>query len=226
MLEPGFSYDNIEWDTTPEKGLPDVLMLGDSITIGCFPFIRESLQGRANVFFPTKINDAGLRAPQNCRDTSFGLANIDRWIALRKWDVIHFNFGLHDFKRIDPDKGVHSDDPSLPSVNEPEVYRENMNALVRTLKGTGAALIFATTTPYPAGVVPCRLPEDCVLYNRIALEIMVREHIRVNDLNCAVKDKLLQLQRPVNVHFSPEGSRYLAGFTAAAIQDCLAKKFQ
>ena len=30
-----------------------------------------------------------------------GLENIDKWLGDGKWDVIHFNFGLHDLKYVD-----------------------------------------------------------------------------------------------------------------------------
>lgn len=36
------------------------------------------------------------RAPANCGPTASGLKNIDVWLGDGKWDVIHFNFGIHD----------------------------------------------------------------------------------------------------------------------------------
>ena len=40
------------------------------------------------------------RAPANCGPTASGIKNIDAWLASapggETWDVIHFNFGIHD----------------------------------------------------------------------------------------------------------------------------------
>ena len=68
-------------------GLPRVLLIGDSISIGYTLPVRELLKGKANVH----------RIPGNGGPTTNGLKNLDEWLA-GKWDVIHFNFGLHDLK--------------------------------------------------------------------------------------------------------------------------------
>ena len=78
---------------TPDPALPNVLVLGDSISIGYTKDVRKLLEGRANVFRPMRPDGKG---PDNCGDTTIGLANLDRWLAGPRWDVIHFNWGLWD----------------------------------------------------------------------------------------------------------------------------------
>jgi acyl-CoA thioesterase-1 len=197
-----------KWKCTPVEGLPNVLILGDSISIGYTLFVRELLKGKANLYRP--IEDEGRR-PANCGDTKMGVNNIDNWLGNEKWDVIHFNFGLHDLKRLIPGADPkESDDPSRPPVNFIEEYKQNLDIIVQKLKQTNAKLIFATTTPYPSGVTPCRLPEDAIKYNEAALEIIKKYDIEVNDLYTLTLPKLKDLQIPVNVHFTPEGSEYIA----------------
>lgn len=75
-------------------GLPRVLILGDSISIGYTLQVRELLKGKANVHRPAT----------NCFSTREGAQQLDQWLGKDKWDVIHFNFGLHDLKYVD-DKG-------------------------------------------------------------------------------------------------------------------------
>ena len=84
-------------------GLPRVLLLGDSISIGYTLPTRARLAGKANVHRPA----------ENCSDSGKGVRTIDKWLGTGKWDVIHFNFGLHDVKYLDekgalvsPEKGV------------------------------------------------------------------------------------------------------------------------
>jgi hypothetical protein len=69
-------------------GLPRVLLIGDSISIGYTLPVRELLKGKANVH----------RIPQNGGATDVGLEKMASWLGDGKWDVIHFNFGLHDAK--------------------------------------------------------------------------------------------------------------------------------
>ena len=69
-------------------GLPRVLLIGDSISIGYTLPTRELLKGKANVH----------RIPTNGGPTIRGLVQIDSWLGDGKWDVIHFNWGLHDLK--------------------------------------------------------------------------------------------------------------------------------
>ena len=77
-----------------------MLIIGDSISGGYFPFVKEMLKGKAMLARPEQMNEEGR--PTSCEGTTMGVANIDAWIGNTKWDIIHFNFGLHDMKHIKP----------------------------------------------------------------------------------------------------------------------------
>ena len=79
-----------------------VLLLGDSISIGYHRAVVEALGDDFVVVRPMANPEKG-RA-ENCEGTTKGVKAIERWLALEggDWDVIHFNFGLHDLKRVDP----------------------------------------------------------------------------------------------------------------------------
>lgn len=192
--------------------LPRVLLLGDSISIGYTFAVRELLEKEANV----------QRAPTNCGPTSRGLEQLEAWLGEKPWDVIHFNFGLHDLKYMNR-KGQLVDVEQGAQQIPPEQYAENLRKLVERLKQTDAVLIFATTTPVPEGAKG-RIPGDEVRYNRIAKEIMQEEGILVNDLYTFAEPKLHDIQLPANVHFTPEGSRVLAEAVAEHIRQGLEKK--
>jgi hypothetical protein len=189
------------------NNLPNVLILGDSISIGYTPFVKDLLKYNANVFRPMLDNEK----PENCAGTTKGIENIDRWIGDTKWDVIHFNFGLHDIKHVDPVTGKNSNNPNHPQQADLKNYRKNMKAIVEKLKATGAKLIFATTTPYPDEVGgPLRKPGMPKKYNQTAIKIMNLNGIAINNLNAFMKPRMDELQRPNNVHFTPEGYKALA----------------
>lgn len=186
-------------------GLPRVLLLGDSISMGYTLPVRAKLAGKANVHRP----------PENCGDTARGVASVDKWLGRGQWAVIHFNFGLHDLKYLDaagqlapPDKGK-----QVASLAQ---YEANLRTIVARLKKTGAKLIYATTTPVPGGSQG-RVEDDAVRYNAVAVRVMREMGVAINDLHAFVKPRQAQLQRPANVHFSDEGSARLAEEVVARI---------
>lgn len=206
------------WVIEPDPALPNVLILGDSISIGYTVHVRKELAGKANVFRPCKENGA---KPENCEGTTMGIREIDRWLAGRKWDVIHFNWGLHDLKHVHPDTGKNSASLDDPRQADPETYKRNLTELVGKLKATGATLIFAATTPFPDGTRPARLPADAERYNDVAMEIMKANNIRVNNLYGLAKERLAELQHPKNVHFTRKGSAVLGDQVVQCIDRAL-----
>jgi acyl-CoA thioesterase-1 len=181
-------------------GLPRVLLIGDSISIGYTAAVREALARRANVH----------RAPVNCGASSKGVAEIDQWLGPDRWDVIHFNFGLHDVRLLKGEK------LNVP----PEKYADNLRRILARLQQTGARLIWATTTPVPpklkTGQFP-RHPGDIDRYNAIAAEIMGPAGVATDDLHAAVRDRMSELQNPFDVHFNQAGYAVLAEKVTAAI---------
>ena len=203
-----------------QRDLPKVLIIGDSISIGYLPFVKEYLAGKAEVTRPYKENGEA----ENCQGTTNGLQNIDKWIGDTKWDLIHFNFGLHDIKHVDPETAKNSKNPNDPHQSSPRQYKKNLKYIVKTLKATGAKLIFATTTPYPDDVKgPLRKAGMPKVYNDIALKIMKKNNVLVNDLHAFVLPQMAELQRPVNVHFHEEGSKALGKQVANIIQEQISK---
>ena len=182
--------------------LPRVLIIGDSISIGYTLPVRRLLKGKANVH----------RIPTNGGPTTRGVQQIDRWLGNGKWDVIHFNWGLHDLKFIKTKRQV-----------SPEAYEKNLTKLVARLKKTGAKLIWCNTTPVPKGVKPPRTEDDVQRYNKIAAKVMKTHDIPINDLHAFAAERLEKIQRPRNVHFTREGSKTLGKKVAASIEAALKK---
>ena len=164
--------------------------------------------------------------PENCAGTDNGVANIDRWLKIDggNWDVIHFNFGLHDLKHVNAKTGKNSNNATDPLQSNPEDYQRQLKEIVSKLKKTNAQLILCTTTPVPTGAKPLREETSPPIYNEIAKTIAQENAIEVNDLYAYSQDRLSEIQRPANVHFSAEGSQALGKEVAAAIAKALAKQ--
>lgn len=195
-------------------GLPRVLLIGDSISIGYTVPVRQMLQGKANVHRPLT----------NCGPTTKGVAELEDWLGEGKWDVIHFNFGLHDLKYMGP-KGENLADPSAETSRQqvpPAEYEANLRKIVGRLKKTGAKLIWRNTTPVPEGAKG-RVVGHSNEYNEIAKTIMEKHGIAIDDQYAFALKNLKEIQRPANVHFTPEGSKQLAELAVASILEALKK---
>ena len=158
-----------------QPGLPRALLIGDSISIGYTVTVQKALAGQANVH----------RIPENGADTANGLKKIESWLGGSHWDVIHFNWGLHDLK-VTP-QGEHQ-----VSI---EAYEKNLAVLVERLKTTGARLIWAATTPVPEGKQnPVRESSDVPRYNAVARRLMESKGIVTDDLYAAALPRLAEIQ--------------------------------
>lgn len=194
------------------EGLPRVLLIGDSISMGYTLQVREMLKGKANVHRP----------PTNCGPTIKGLEQLDSWLEVggkeKKWDVIHFNWGLHDLKYIGSKGDKIADAKAKTSRQQvsPEDYEKNLRELVKRLQKTKARLIWRNTTPVPKGARG-RIPGDSVKYNEIAAKVMKDAGIEIHDLYSYAFKNTAKIQRKADVHYTPEGSKALASEVVKAI---------
>lgn len=201
-----------------EPGKPRVLLIGDSISIGYTLAVRKELQGKALVFRP----------PVNCQHTGYGLANLKKWLGSGKWDVIHFNWGIWDTHLLD-EKGnlVRTPDETKTTVPlhiryTPEQYRENLGKLMDILQGTGATLIWASTTPIMSRKGD-RF-EDIRIRNGVAAEIMRTRRIETDDLYAFALPHVKEWQSADQVHFNASGNEKLGGRVSESILRALAGK--
>lgn len=197
------------WDAEIDPALPNVLILGDSISISYTRPVRRMMTGKANIVRPMRPDGRG---PDNCGDTVIGLANIDRWLGTMKWDVIHFNWGLWDLCYRHPESKSQGNRDKINGTQSvsPEQYEKNLDALVTRLKQTGAKLIWAHTTLVPDGEAG-RFVGDDLKYNAVATRVMHRHHIPINDLHTLSAGFPPEMfVAPGDVHFTTDGATKLA----------------
>ena len=182
------------WDfVKDDPKLPRVLLIGDSVSRGYTQPTRAALAGVANVH----------RAPANCGPTASGVKNLEAWLGVGKWDVIHFNFGIHD-------RGTPAAD-----------YVQRLEAIVARLEKTGAKLVWASTTPIPDNPAQKQTARSIVEKNALATEVMRKHGIPTDDLFAALTPRLAELQNPNDVHFTGAGYEFLGARVAAAIRAAL-----
>ena len=182
------------WDFVQDAaGLPKVLLIGDSVSRGYTQAVRKALAGKANVH----------RAPENCGPTANGLKKIDVWLGEEKWDVIHFNFGIHD--------------RNTPLTE----YGERLEQLVQRMAKTGAKLVWASTTPIPDDAPKQQTAASVVERNQLASKLMEKYGVKIDDLFGAITPQLSTLQNPNDVHFNAAGYDFLGQTVAAALETAL-----
>ncbi len=213
-LYSGAEFRGAFEDPPDNPDLPNVLLIGDSISIGYTLDVRRALAGKADVY----------RIPTNGRDTGFGVAHLEEWLDRRhmKWDVIHFNWGLWDICYRNPAAKVHGNRDKVHGTlcTSPEQYAGNLARAAEMLKASGARLIWCTTTPVPEDEAG-RFKGDEVRYNAVAARIMHAYGIEINDLHtycqgaAMMRDDLFD--GPGNVHFTPAGYSLLGRRVAEEI---------
>ena len=208
----GYSVQTELADIPDNPSLPRVLLIGDSIAQGYILPTRHLLRNRANVHLMVPVNRQ--------YSTDGAIESLEAGLGTKKWDVIHFNWGLHDLTVLLGQGGVKNDGSHLVPIDR---YEKNLEQLVQRLKRTDAVLIWATTTPVPPGAVTSlyRRNSDAIAYNAVARGIMARNGIRIDDLYAYALPRLAVLQKPNDVHYTPAGYQKLARRVASSIDAAL-----
>jgi lysophospholipase L1-like esterase len=179
-----------------------VLLVGDSISQQYAPGVSAKL-GSAYQVETTSENG------QSSRNL---LAHLDEWVISRQPDIVVLNAGLHDVA----ERG----DGPVP-IDE---YAKNLLEMVRRIRtGTGARLIWATTTPVIDDVHLrvhgfVRRERDVERYNAAALKVMKSLGVEVVDLHAVLMAGDPAKLCEDGVHPGPAGQALLADAVARAVR--------
>ncbi len=191
-----------------------ILIIGDSISLGYLPFVAEHFGDDG----PLVAHNEG-----NAQSTNHALSSnrIYDWVA-GDWDVIYFNFGLHDLSWADQDQtevavGTDGAGPRVPLDH----YESQLQQIVDILGQTEAHLIFATTTPVYT-TEGSRFAGAEISYNEAALSVMQRNGIQVSDLHAYALGNI-RVNHLVggsdNIHFNAAGYQVLAETVVTALEN-------
>ncbi|HEY1900961.1 MAG TPA: SGNH/GDSL hydrolase family protein [Terracidiphilus sp.] len=197
--------EKIEWTWTdrPEtasSALPNVLLVGDSITRAYYPEVVKLLAGEANVYlFATSASSGDPRLPGQLGDY-FRMMGVS-------FTAIHFNNGMHGWGYTEAQ------------------YAAGLPGMIAALRAGApkARLVWANTTPVlhdstTGESTNARVAER----NRLAAGLMAREGIGIDDQHG------LMLPHPElhdgDVHFTAAGSALEAANVAAALRPLLLRR--
>ena len=196
--------------------LPNILILGDSISIGYTPEVRRLLDGQADVFRPTT----------NCMYSGYGVLNVEEWVGDKTWDVIHFNHGIWDVHFMhDGVMVVNLDEYAREDMTRrvtTEQYVQNLEKILSVLERTGAVLVWATTTPLISEGADTELLME--KNNLAARKLMEQRGVMIDDLNAIATPNLKEWQLDDGCHYNPLGYAELAKQVAAKLSIALGRK--
>ncbi len=183
--------------------MKNIYLIGDSIRFGApgspgyGVFVKEKLEGKANVYAPG----------ENCRFAQYTLRYLHEWandVDKEKVDIVHWNNGLWDVLRL------FGDEP----LTDIETYGSMLKRVYKRIRFLfpNAMVIFALST---AVIEEWASPEffrynrEIEQYNRKAREVMAELGVKVNDLYSLSANFEPSLHSDW-VHFGVEGSKILA----------------
>ena len=178
----------------------NVLLLGDSRRQGYQPFVKEMLEGKADVYGP---QENGRWAGYTLNSLRFLLNEFPTP------DIVHWNCGLWDL----------GDDYELGRpFSLPEEYESAVERTVLVLRKLfpGVRIIFATT-------MPTTNPDTAGIraYHEIIRQVAEKENIPVDDLFATMHDKMVTYDRGDHLHLNEEGNRMVAAQVVAALEQYL-----
>ncbi len=194
--------EQIEWTWEvspphPDPALPNVLLLGDSISRNYFPDVTKNLTGIANVYLmacSTSVGDPRIER------------QIEEFANMEKvrFRVVHFNNGMHGW--------------NYTEAQYKSAFPAYLHA-VRTLIEKNGALIWASTTPVRSdadtGATNLRIDQR----NQIARQFAEEAGIPIDD-----QFSLMQQHRDLHedsVHFNSAGAKIQADQVTAMIRAAL-----
>jgi hypothetical protein len=172
------------WEVRPaqvDSKLPNVLLVGDSITRNYYPEVQRQLNHIANVYL--MATSASVGDPRLSRQ----LADFSIMEAV-SFQVVHFNNGMHGWTYSEADYQV-----AFPS------FLAALHAMA-----PGASFIWATTTPVKVDAVPGPTNARVDARNSIALTFIKDAGISIDDQHALMTQHLDQYQD--TVHFKTAGA--------------------
>jgi hypothetical protein len=195
--------EEVEWTWEVRPGhvdpkLPNVLLVGDSITRNYYPEVQRQLANVANVYLfaaSTSVGDPRL---------THQLGEFSAMEAV-PFKVVHFNNGMHGW-----------------TYSEQE-YKAAFPSYLRALHKVtpGASFIWATITPVRADDKPGPTNARIEDRNSIAQSFMTAAGIPVDDQHALMVH--LTDQHEDNVHFNTAGAAVQGQQVAESIRSALAK---
>ena len=183
-----------------------ILLIGDSIRMGYDKYVKEALEGIAEVYYPA----------ENCRFAQYTLRFLHEWKKKLEWpddiDLVHWNAGLWDVCEI------YGEEP----ISSPAHYAEMIARIDKRIRMLfpNAKVVFATSTAvreqeYKGSFH--RYNATIERYNALALSALAETDTIVSDLYAHTKNVPAECCSDMTHYNTPEGAAYMGGKVLSVI---------
>ncbi len=183
-----------------------IVLIGDSIRMGYDKYVKEALEGAAEVYYPA----------ENCRFAQYTLRFLHEWKKKGEWpddvDLVHWNVGLWDVSEI-------YDDEPLASLEHYADMIARIDKRIRMLFPK-AKVVFATSTAVREegyrGVFH-RYNATIERFNATALKTLADTDTIINDLYAHTCNVLPEYCSDMTHYNTPAGAAYMGGKVLSVI---------
>lgn len=187
-----------------------IVLIGDSIRMGYDKYVKEALDGVAEVYYPG----------ENCRFAQYTLRFLSDWKSKGEWptdvDLVHWNAGLWDVCEM------FGEGP----ISSIEHYTEMIARIDKRIRllFPNAKVVFATSTAvreegYSGNFR--RYNATIERYNAAALETLAGTDTVINDLYAHTKDIKPEYCSDMTHYNTPAGAAYMGGKVLSVICNML-----
>lgn len=190
--------EDIEWlriwcEDTNNEHLPRIALVGDSITEGYYPFVRDSLKEVAKVDY--LATSYSISSDMYCN-------TVKNFIKDSDYVVVHYNYGLHGY------------------VVDEQVYERCCREILQQILSSTSVILATTTTVLDESLREEKASwSDKVQARNEKLVSLAREfNLRLDDL-CALCGTFdISMRDFDGVHFDEHGYRVLANSVSQSIR--------
>lgn len=187
-----------------------IVLIGDSIRVGYDKYVKQVLEGEAEVLF----------SPDSGRFAQYVLRAVSDWKKEEGWgddiDLVHWNAGLWDVLRL------FGDDPLTP----PEMYSDMIRRIDKRLRFLfpHAKMVFATSTKVREeryGKNFTRYNREIEQYNEIACAALRDTDTVINDLYAFTATLPVSFYSDMTHLYTPEGTAAMTNQVLSVVCDTL-----
>ena len=183
-----------------------IVLIGDSIRMGYDKYVKEALDGVADVYYPG----------ENCRFAQYTLRFLGDWKHKGEWptdtDLVHWNVGLWDV----------CEQFGEGPISSIEHYKEMITRIDKRIRllFPNAKVVFATSTAvreegYSGNFH--RYNATIEKYNAAALEALAETDTVINDLYAHTKNIAPEYCSDMTHYNTPAGAAYMGGKVLSVI---------
>ena len=184
-----------------------IVLIGDSIRMGYDKYVKEALEGVAEVYYPS----------ENCRFSQYTLRFLHDWKSKGEWpddvDLVHWNVGLWDVIEL------YDEEP----ISSPEHYAEMLRRINKRIRMLfpKAKVVFATSTAIreEGYKSPAFHRHNAIIerYNAVALETLKDTETLINDLYAHTVNAPAECCSDMTHYNTKEGAAYMGGKVLSVI---------